>query len=106
MNNTRNFKPVLVGILILAALIALQAFRAASPGQPRTQASAGMGDVHAAEAQALIPVSGEPGAGQRYAGMGDLQRFEAQFFAAGSGSRVSYRGSAGMGDLHLFEASQ
>ena len=73
MNKTRLPILIIVVSLLLAAVIALQAF-ASNEGKPNNRA--GMGDLQRFEGQKPLANTG-PKAGSRV-GMGDLQRFEAQ----------------------------
>ena len=77
MNKTRYLKLVIAPALILAALIALQAFKPTAGAKNSILPNIGMGDLRRYEAQLSIPNTGSQASSYEYIGMGDLRRFEA-----------------------------
>ena len=87
--NTNRFPKLVIGLaLIVASLVALQAFSSPASAMKSIRSYVGMGDLHSFEALSRS---------SSITGMGDLPRFDA---------RNSSSSFIGMGDLHSYEALQ
>jgi hypothetical protein len=106
MNKTRYLKLVIVPVLILAALIALQAFKPTAGAKNSNLPYIGIGDLRRYEAQLSITDTDALESSRPSTGMGDLHLFEMQQSIPGTGAQASSRPFAGMGDLHRLEAMQ
>ena len=94
MSTNRLPKLILSAALIIAALVALQAFRPSADPKASVPAYTGRGDYQHNESQYFQP----------YTGRGDYQRYESQFFQPDANVPEIDPSYVGMGDLHRYEA--
>ena len=121
MKKFRVLNIIVSALLLLAVIVAIQAFSPSSIARASSQTNSGFGVPSCMYVQQSLAGSSEQGAS---VGMGALRRFEAQQSQANSGgqgasvgmgtlrcvdaqqSLASSSAYAGMGGLHRFEASQ
>ena len=112
MSTNRLTKLILSIVLVVATLVALQAFIPLSDPKASVSVYTGRGDYQRYESQHFQPYTGR-GDYQRFetqffptfTGRGDYQRFEAQYFQPDRASE-SKRSYVGMGDLRRIEGMQ